>query len=148
MIQKVDSATLYSAAQIHSESWKESHRGLCSEQYIQQHTVENQKRYLQKEISAGKQLYIHIQQKPVGIVSVKADLIENLYVLPSEQRKGYGTELLLFAIKQCSSSPRLWILEHNKKAYALYAKHGFKLTGNRHDLSPTVSEVEMQLSLE
>lgn len=144
MIVKVDDSTMLSAAQIHSEAWKESHRAFCSEKFVEQHTIENQEKYLHKEISEGKDLYILIEQKPVGIVSIKDDLIENLYVLPSEQHKGYGTQLLIFAIQQCNGPPCLWILNNNEKAYSLYAKHGFALTGNTHRLSDTISEIEMK----
>jgi len=147
MIVKVHNSTILSAAEIHSESWKESHRAFCSEQFVEQHTVENQVKYLQKEINDGKELYILIEQKPVGIVSIKNDLIENLYILSSEQHKGYGTQLLMFAIAHCSGVPRLWILSNNRKAYSLYAKHGFVLTGNQHKLSDTISEMEMKMEL-
>lgn len=145
MIVKVNGATILSAAEIHSESWKESHRAFCSESFVAQHTVENQLLYLQEEMRGGKALYLLIAQKPAGIVSVKDNLIENLYVLPSEQHKGYGTQLLRFAVAQCSGTPRLWILSNNEKAYCLYAKYGFALTGNRHKLSDAISELEMKL---
>ncbi len=46
----------------------------------------------------GAQLFVLMHEKPVGIVTVRGDLIENLYVLPSEQNKGYGTQLLAFAL--------------------------------------------------
>lgn len=46
-------------------------------------------------------------------------LIENLYILPDEQCKGYGTQLLEFAIQQCKGIPTLWILDINYIAYSL-----------------------------
>lgn len=147
MIVKVDDSTMLWAAQIHSEAWKQSHRAFCSEQFVEQHTIERQRKYLQKEISDGKDLYILIEDKPVGIVSIKNDLIENLYVLPSEQHKGYGTQLLGFAIQKCNGTPCVWVLNNNKKACSLYAKHGFALTGNMHKLSDTLSEIEMKMAL-
>ncbi len=63
---------------------------------------------------------------PVGIVSVFGNVIENLYVLPKEQRKGYGSFLLKFAITQCSGIPTLWVLSKNTGAYILYVRHDFK----------------------
>lgn len=144
MMIKIDELTILSAAEIHSESWINSHEGFCGEKFVKQHTVEHQKEYLQNEINSGKRLYMLVKQKPVGIVSIKDNLIENLYVLPSEQRKGYGTELLLFAVEQCTGTPCLWILDNNQKAYSLYLKRGFRPTGNKHELSNTISEIEMK----
>ena len=81
------------AAEIHSEAWKESPGAFCSKAFIAQHTAENQEAYLLKEVQDGKQFFMLIRQKPVGIVSVRDSLIENLYALPSEQHRGRGTEL-------------------------------------------------------
>ena len=33
-----------------------------------------------------------VKHKPVGIVSVTGSLIEDLYIRPDEQNKGYGTD--------------------------------------------------------
>ena len=84
-----------------------------------------------------------IDEYPVGIVSVQGDLIENLYVLPSEQRKGYGTQLLEFVIHKCQGTPKLWILNINEGAYRLYTNHGFKETGNRKQLNKNLYEMEL-----
>lgn len=147
MIIEVSEATILSAAEIHSESWKESHSSFCSKELVEQHTVDHQKTYLQNEMSDGKRLYMLIEKKPVGIVSIKDNLIENLYILPTEQHKGYGTKLLMFALEQCIGTPCLWILDNNKKAYSLYSKYGFRLTGNKHKLSNTISEIEMKRAI-
>lgn len=146
MIVEVDASNLQSAAEIHSESWKQSHQHFCSKAFVEKHSAQAQAEYLRREMDAGKRLYMLVEETPKGIVSVLGDLIENLYVLPGEQRKGYGTRLLLFAMEKCAGAPRLWILDNNKAAYSLYAKHGFKLTGGKHALSDTLSEVEMRKS--
>lgn len=144
MMIEVNESALLSAAKIHSESWRKSHESFCDEQFVNSHTVEAQQIYLRNEISSGKHLYMLVNETPMGIVSVMGNMIENLYVLPSEQHKGYGTQLLLFAIERCDGTPRLWILDNNEKAYSLYTKYGFRLTGNKHQLSDTISEVEME----
>lgn len=144
MIIEVDGDSLAAAARIHSESWRDSHKSFCTREFIEQHTVEHQAEYLRFEISAGKKLYLLIESRPVGIVSVHENLIENLYVLPDAQGNGYGTELLQFAMRQCSGTPILWILENNQRAYALYFKHGFRETGKKNRLSETLSEIELE----
>lgn len=80
---------------------------------------------------------------PVGIVSVWGGLIENLYVLPREQNKGYGTALLDYAVRHCEGTPTLWILNINQGAYRLYTRKGFQETGNRRQLNAQLSEIEL-----
>lgn len=143
MIVKVDENNIYDAAVIHSESWKDSHKGFCNTEFIEQHTVEHQKQYLEQEIHSGKDLYMLVEDTPVGIVSIQGSLIENLYIRPNEQRKGYGTTLLKYAINKCIGEPTLWILENNQRAYNLYTKYGFCKTGKMKKLSESLSELEM-----
>ena len=130
MIKPVTPSNIMQAASIHSESWIESHRDICTPEFLAIHTPERQKRYLESEIAKGAQLYMLFEEKPVGIVSICGSLIENLYVLPSEQNKGYGTQLLAFAVGKCTESPSLWILNTNDGAKRLYERNGFKPTGN------------------
>ncbi len=145
MIKLVTQSDMVQAAIIHSESWMESHRDVCSAEFIAIHTPERQKRYLESEIAKGAQLYMLIDGKPVGIVSIHGSLIENLYVLPSEQNKGYGTQLLAFAVGKCTEAPRLRILSTNEGAKRLYERNGFKLTGNAVQISDGVYELELCL---
>lgn len=143
MIQLVTQAELMAAATIHSESWQNSHREICSPEFLALHTPERQKVYLEAAMAKGARLYLLIDEKPVGIVSVQGDLIENLYVLPSQQNKGYGTQLLSFALGQCASTPRLWILNTNQGAQRLYERNGFRPTGNILQHSGGIYELEM-----
>lgn len=101
---EVTQENIMQAAKIHSESWKESHKDFCSKEFVEQHTIERQKNYLFQEIKQGKIIYMLIDDEPVGIVSVKNNLIENLYVLPEEWGKGYGKKLLQFAIEKCEGT--------------------------------------------
>lgn len=140
----VNEENLSMAAEIHSLSWRESHKSFCSTDFVARHTVERQANYLRSELASGKQIFLLTDGKPVGIVSVKDNLIENLYVLPKEQGKGYGTALLRFAVCQCAGTPTLWILSNNQRAYALYTKHGFRPTGNIHPLSRDLHELELK----
>lgn len=145
MIEPVTQAELTQAAKIHSESWKESHREICSPEFLALHTPERQKRYLESEIAKGARLYLLTDGKPVGIVSVRGSVIENLYVLPDEQNKGYGTQLLSFAVKACTGIPTLWILSTNEGAKRLYERHGFRETGNMIRHTGGLCELELCL---
>lgn len=148
MIKLVTQSDLMQAAMVHSESWKESHRNICSAAFIESHTPERQKNYLASEIAKGAQLYMLIDRKPVGIVSVYGNLIENLYVLPSEQNKGYGTQLLTFAVGKCTGAPVLWVLSTNDRARRFYERNGFRQTGNIVQHAGGVSELEFSLNRE
>lgn len=145
MIVIVDENNIDKAGFIHSESWKESHKSFCSEEFIAKRTYARQTQYLKGKINAGSVVYMLIKDYPVGIVTITESIIEDLYVLPSEQKKGYGTELMNFAIKKCKGVPTLWILENNAVAYKLYLSLGFKLTGNRNVVKNGLDEIELAL---
>lgn len=144
MIVEVNEENLDLAARIHAESWQDSHRSFCTPDFVAAHDQKHQRIYLEEELHAGKQVYMLIKDRPVGIVSIKGNLIENLYVLPEAQGRGFGMELLLFAIEKCDSVPCLWILDNNQRAQALYERHGFRLTGRKNSITDTLSELEMK----
>ena len=140
----VDAATLEQAATIHSVSWKQSHRAFCTPEFVASHTVARQMAYLNKKIENGTKLFLLIDEVPVGIVSVTGSLIEDLYVHPDFQNKGYGTKLLQFAIGACAENPTLWILENNHRAEKLYRRTGFHRTGRRNSVTNGLDEIELE----
>lgn len=142
-MEAVTEQTLPAAGSIHAESWQESHKGFCSPEFVAKHTAQAQTECLRREMDAGKRLYLLTDGEPVGIVTVQGSLIENLYVLPAMQNRGYGTKLLKFAMGQCRDVPTLWILNNNEGAKRFYARHGFVETGNRKPLKASLCEVEM-----
>lgn len=149
MIQLVmlsDRIGMMHAAIIHSESWKASHKNICSAEFLAIHTPERQRDYLESQIEKGAQLYMLLNEKPVGIVTVRGNLIENLYVLPREQNKGYGTRLLAFAMEKCVESPVLWVLSTNDRAKRFYERHGFQSIGNVVHHADGLYEEELRLN--
>ena len=145
MIEPVNEQNIDIAAAIHSESWKESHRAFCAPDFVELHSQEHQKEYLLEKMKAGTLLYMLFDEasgKNVGIVSLTENLIEDLYILPAEQNKGYGTKLLRFACSKCPDKPTLWILENNLNAARLYQREGFSLTGRRNNIDKGLDEIE------
>ncbi len=145
MIKDVDEKNIDIAAHIHSESWQESHKSFCKPDFVAIHTPEHQKEYLMEKIKKGTLVYMLFDEasgKDVGIVSVTASLIEDLYILPSEQNKGYGTMLLRFACSKCTDTPTLWILDNNLNAARLYRREGFSETGRRNQIDKDLDEIE------
>jgi ribosomal protein S18 acetylase RimI-like enzyme len=145
LIREAEAADFIEAGRIHSLSWVDSHRSFCSEQFLSQHTPEKQANYLREEVKKGKKLYLLFTDRPIGLVTVFKDLIENLYLLPEEQKKGYGRQLLFFAMSKCEKKPRLYVLSNNDNAILFYQHFGFLFTGKEHRLSRTLSEKEMVL---
>lgn len=140
---EVSEANIADAGYIHAESWKDSHRDFCTAEFVRLHTPEAQAKYLRMELAAGKQVWMLLAPRPVGIVSVQGSLIENLYVLPGEQNRGYGTALLEYAASRCTGAPTLWVLNINEGACRLYRRSGFQETGRRKRLNAQLSEIEL-----
>ena len=145
MIIPVNETNILQAAAIHSISWKASHRAFCTPDFIEMHTPHRQREYLRGKMNDGARVFMLVDEKPVGIVSVTGSLIEDLYVLPEMQNSGYGTELLRFAISLCTDIPVLWILENNTGARRLYLRMGFRETGRRQAITDGLDEIEFAL---
>ena len=146
IIVPVDETNILQAAMIHSLSWKESHRAFCMPGFIEKHTPERQREYLQNKMNGGAKVYMLVDEKPVGIVSVTGSLIEDLYVLPEMQNRGCGTKLLQFAMNLCTGIPVLWILENNIGAKRFYRRMGFQETGRRNAITKELDEIELHLN--
>lgn len=79
-----------------------------------------------------------LKRNVVGFVAWEPHYITWLYVHPDHQRKGYGRQLLQFALSQLSGIVEVSMLEGNHGALALYESEGFvmkekktgKLQGN------------------
>ena len=145
IIVTVDSSNLLEAARIHSVSWQESHRSFCSPDFIALHTPEHQEKYLREKMDQGSRLFMMIADQPIGVVSVTGSLIEDLYMLPAYQHKGFGTRLLHFAMEHCDGTPTLWILENNKGAEKLYRREGFRETGRKNAITDKLDEIEFSM---
>ena len=144
MIVEVDEKNISDAARIHSVSWQKSHRSFCDKEFLDLHSVEHQRAYLLGKLKNGFKIFMLLDTEPVGIVSVKENLIEDLYVLPEMHNKGYGTELLEFACAKCAGVPTLWILESNVNAARLYHRKGFAETGRSQAITENLDEIELQ----
>ena len=61
-----------------------------------------------------------------GFIALRDGWIDQLHVLPGQQRQGIGTALLARA-KAAAPALRLWTFQRNHAARAFYARHGFRL---------------------
>ena len=146
-ILPVTEELLPQAGYIHAESWRASHRDICSPAFVAAHTTQRQTAYLRGEMAAGKRLWLLMNREPSGMVSVAGDLVENLYVLPDCWGRGYGTLLLEHALRQCRGTPRLTVLSSNERALGWYLRRGFREAGRR-TLRGGLEEIDMILKEE
>ena len=145
MIELVNKDNIIAAAEVHAISWRESHRDICSEEFVAVHTSERQMGYLKRQMQNGAVIYLlSHDETPVGIVSLQGDVIGDLYVLPDKQGRGFGTELLHFAMENCTGTPILWVVNQNQRAISLYERNGFQMTGERKVLSEKLFELQMR----
>lgn len=139
----VTEENLRAAAEVHGTSWRKSHEGICSEAFIAAHTTERQMEYIRDAMKRGKSFYLLMDDSPVAVAAVADSIISDLYVMPSQQRKGYGTFLLRYAVTQCANTPALWVLNTNEGARRFYQREGFYPTGVTKELSGSLHEIEM-----
>ena len=143
-IVPVGESNLAAAGAVHAAAWQASHASFCAPDFVAARTPERQSAYLRDKLAKGARLYLLLADRPLGVVSVTGSVIEDLYVLPERQNRGYGTRLLRHAIAQCDGTPTLWILENNAGAARLYERLGFAPTGRRMD-GGRLAELEYQL---
>ena len=136
------------AGAVHAVSWQASHRHFCPEEFVLRFDARRQTEYLLEGMRRGKKIWLLLDPEPAGLISLtetgEGSLIEDLYVLPRLEGRGYGGALLEAAIAQARGPVYLWILNNNLKALDYYQKRGFALSGREKPLSRSLSELEMR----
>ena len=141
-IVPVDGTNLDEAAEVHAISWQASHAEICTPAFLAAHTPARQREYLREKLQGGSRIFLLTDGIPVGLATVTGNRIEDLYVLPRLQGRGYGTALLSHAIRECAGTPTLWVLETNRRAARLYTRLGFRPTGRIDRSSGPLAEIE------
>lgn len=126
-IEEVTSETWRPLLAVYRESWRESHRHLCTPDYLERRDYNG---FLRNEVEAGKKLYFLQDEGSVGMIALRGNEISDLYILPEWQNQGYGTALLRYVMAKCKT-PRLTVLSCNEGAIRLYQRLGFGFTGRR-----------------
>ena len=125
---------LDAAAKIYSESWQQSHREVCTPDFLAEHTPEAMRQRLEADRAAGWAFYLHStagQADAIVGVCHKTGEIGRLYVAPAAQGRGIGAKLLAFAQKKLPEHARTFVtvLETNRPAIALYLRMGYREEG-------------------
>ena len=133
----VDQDTFQSALSVYTESWRDSHKSICTQHFLDSRDYEG---YLR---SKSGHLFLLTDGAPIGVFSIEENLLGDLYIHPAYQRKGYGTQVVQYAL--CNYPDlRLTVLSNNIGAIRLYEKMGFRFTGHDIPLRDGLLEQEMR----
>lgn len=95
--------------------------------FLAHHSREN----ISADIEAGRVSLAVSDGKAVGTVTVADDSINRLFVLPDEQGKGFGGELLRFAEAEVAKSYGTARLDSSLPAKQIYLKKGYMVIDSR-----------------
>lgn len=87
--------------------------------------------HIAADIEAGIVSIALSDGRAVGTVTVKADNVNRLFVLPDEQGKGYGGELLRFAESVIAKSYGTARLDSSLPAKQIYLRKGYMVIDSR-----------------
>lgn len=133
----VDRDTFQTALSVYTDSWRASHKNICTQQFLKDRDYEG---YLRKKLG---QLYLITDAVPVGVFSMEENVFGDLYIHPQHMGKGYGTAAIRFAKEKCTAL-RLTVLSTNTGAVRLYERMGFRFSGNEIPLKNGIRELEMR----
>lgn len=74
------------------------------------------------------ELYVVRDGRIVAFMGLGDDMVEMLFVMPSEKGKGYGTVLLNFALND-RHIRKIDVNEDNEEAYTFYLNRGYRVVG-------------------
>lgn len=108
--------------QVWEESVRSSHHFL-TEDDICYYRIRLKEVYLQ-----AVALYVIRDKRIVAFMGLSSDMVEMLFVLPSEKGKGHGTTLLDFALHD-KHIHKIDVNEDNHEAFSFYKNRGYKVVG-------------------
>lgn len=92
------------------------------------HSPDEDRRYFRERVFPACAVWGALEDTAVvGMIAFRADWIDQLYVLPNAQGRGWGTALLDVA-KSAFPRLHLWTFQRNHLARRFYERRGFVLT--------------------
>lgn len=131
---------------LHATVWHQTYKGLASDSFLERFTPERRTAVFRKVIETSTEHFIiaYLEGKPVGFVICKSTEqagigeVCAIYLLREVQRKGYGREMMDYAINLLQNEGCreliLWVLEKNTQARGFYEKYGFEPDGGRQEI--------------
>lgn len=149
MIQ-VNDTNVSELGRVHSVAWQSSHKGIVTDEFLYSFTPERQTNFFIEEITHTSKLFYlaYVDNNPIGMISLNLspenenqDVGEviSLYIIPEYQRRGFGSEIMNFAINSLKYHEKksifLWVMNVNVKARKFYENYGYKYSGIEKDLN-------------
>src|SRR5207244_1309411 len=107
--------------------WRASKRDAFPYVAVQQHyTLADDTAYFRDVVAVQCLVWLaEASGRIAGLLALKDDLIDQLFVAIDQQRRGIGTALLATAREHSPGGLRLYTFQKNGAARAFYEKHGF-----------------------
>jgi GNAT superfamily N-acetyltransferase len=92
------------------------------------HTDDETRAWMRDVVFAQREVWVAEEAGRVAaFVAIEGDLVGNLYVEPSAQRRGLGSALLDVVQRERPRGFRLWVFQRNARARAFYESRGLVL---------------------
>ena len=96
----------------------------------QSYTLADDTGYFQSVLAKEYDIWLaENEENLLGMMAIKGDFIDQLFIAPSAQRQGVGTALLQKARELAPERLRCYTFQKNYPARAFYEKHGFLIIG-------------------
>jgi GNAT superfamily N-acetyltransferase len=93
-----------------------------------------------------------IDGQPVGTVTVNAEFLRQLYVLPAHWGSGVGTALLERGLARMrergAARAKLWTLKGNNRGRRFYERHGWTLTDETRVVPYPPNPIDVQYAID
>ena len=120
-----------------------AYKGIASDNYLDNLLAEREERaerFLKNLKNPDLETYcVILENKMIGFLTIhkKDGEIWAIYLLEESRSKGYGKEILNFAITELKSIGNktivLWVFEENHKARRFYEKNGLRFDGTKRE---------------
>lgn len=108
------------------EVWEKSVRS--SHHFLAEEDICFYRKRLREVYLQAVELYVIRNTRIVAFMGLSDDMVEMLFVLPSEKCKGYGTALLNYALHR-KRIRKIDVNEDNQEAYTFYLSRGYEVVG-------------------
>ena len=150
----------YAYAANHIACWQSAYRGIMSDEYLDNMSVEQmaeRNRQILRDPGILMCYYVEYEGKMIGrLVLCKsrdedkagAGEIAAMYLLDAFWGKGYGREMMEFSLEELKRRGHdevfLWVLEANSRARQFYEKCGFAFDGTKKEINIDKPLMEMR----
>jgi ribosomal protein S18 acetylase RimI-like enzyme len=116
--------------------WRASKQAAFPYVAVQQlYTLQNDTDYFRDVVAQECEVWLATDQEHIlGLLALRDDLIDQLFVAIDAQRQGVGGALLVKARERSPDQLRAYSFQKNSLARAFYEKHGFRIV--RSGISP------------